>query len=147
MLAGPRSVKERARLWLAHPRDLGYDCRMKRLAALAMTTALMLLSAGPGAAQEPFHITFQRGRDEPSSLVLVGNVTNRGSRDVVDVWVTAEALNAEGRVVGQGIAFVGSELRAGRSTPFTVKLPPAEQAKSFRVAVSSFRYLIGAQSP
>jgi hypothetical protein len=66
---------------------------------------------------------------------------------VVDVWVTAEALSAEGHVVAMGIAFVGSQLRGGGSTPFTVKLPRAEQAKSFRVAVSSFRYLVGAQSP
>jgi hypothetical protein len=66
---------------------------------------------------------------------------------VVDVWVAAEALNARGRVVGRGLAFVTSQLPGRASTAFTVKLPRAEEAHSFRVFVSSFRYLFGTESP
>ena len=99
------------------------------------------------ATAQPFRITFQRERDEPSSIVLMGEVFNDGLRDVVDVWVTADALNAEGKVVGRGVAFVASFLRGRGTTTFTVKLPWAERAHSFRLVVSSFRYASGAQSP
>ena len=77
----------------------------------------------------------------------MGEVSSDGLRDVVDVWVTADALNAEGKVVGRGIAFVTSFLPGRGTTTFTVKLPRAEEAHSFRLVVSSFRYASGAQSP
>lgn len=108
---------------------------------------LVLLGAGVASAQ-PFRITFHRARDEASSIVLTGEVANDGHRDVVDVWVTAAALGAEGKVVGRGIAFVTSALSAGGPpAPFTVKLPRAEAVDSFRLGVSSFRYAYGEQSP
>jgi len=120
---------------------------MRRLAAIVLTANLVLLSGGPSAAQEQFRISFQRQPDEPTSLVLAGTLFNEGSRDVVDVWVGAEALNAGGRVVGRGLAFVGPLLRGRADTKFVVKLPRVEQVQSFRVFVSSFRYLGGAESP
>lgn len=120
---------------------------MRRLAAIVLTATLVLLSGGPGAAQEQFRISFERQPDEPTSLVLAGTLSNAGSRDVVDVWVGAEALNAEGRVVGRGLVFVSPLLRSRANTKFAVKLPRVEQVQSFRVFVSSFRYLVGAESP
>jgi hypothetical protein len=120
---------------------------MRFLAVVVLTASLALLSAGLGVAQAPFQITFHRAPDEPTSLVVAGTVSNDGSRDVVDVWVTADALNAQGRRVGRGTAFVASLLRGRASTAFTVKLPRADEAHSFRVFVSSFRYLSAAESP
>lgn len=120
---------------------------MRRLAAIVLTANLVLLSGGRSAAQEQFRISFQRQPDEPTSLVLAGTLFNEGSRDVVDVWVGAEALNAGGRVVGRGLAFVSPLLRSRADTKFAVKLPRVEQVQSFRVFVSSFRYLSGAESP
>jgi hypothetical protein len=107
---------------------------------------LVLLGVGLATAQ-PFRITFRRERDEPSSIVLMGEVFNDGLRDVVDVWVTADALNAEGKVVGRGLAFVTSLLPGRGTTTFAVKLPRVEEARSFRIGVSSFRYASGVQSP
>ena len=46
---------------------------------------LVLLGVELATAQ-PFRITFQRERDEPSSIVLMGEVFNDGLRDIVDVW-------------------------------------------------------------
>jgi hypothetical protein len=67
---------------------------------------------------------------------------------VVDVWVGAEALNAAGRVVGRGLAFVSPLLRGRAATKFRRQAAPrVEQVQSFRVFVSSFRYLAGAESP
>ena len=120
---------------------------MRRLGATVLTVSLLLLSGGRGAAQDQFRVSFQRQPDEPTSLVLAGIVANAGSRDVVDVWVTAQALDAGGRVVGRGVAFVSPMLRSRAEEKFVVKLPRAEQVQSFRVAVSSFRYLTGTESP
>jgi len=77
----------------------------------------------------------------------MGEVFNDGARDLVDVWVTADARNAEGKGVGRGVAFVAASLRGRGATAFTVKLPRAEQAQSFRLFVSSFRYASAEQSP
>ncbi len=120
---------------------------MRLLAAIVLTANLVLLAAEPGGAQEQFRITFQRQPDEPTSLVLAGHLSNEGSRDVVDVWVAAEALNAGGRIVARGLAFVSPLLRSRADTKFTVKLPRVEQVQSFRMSVSSFRYLVRAESP
>ena len=119
---------------------------MKLLVATVLTVTLVLLSGGPGAAQE-FRLTFERQPDEPTSLVLAGTLSNEGSRHVVDVWVGAEALNARGRVVARGLAFVSTLLPSRADTKFAVKLPRVEQVQSFRVFVSTFRYLGGAESP
>jgi hypothetical protein len=107
---------------------------------------LVLLEAGLATAQ-PFRITFRREPDEATSIVLKGEVFNDGSRDLVDVWVTADALDAGGKAVGRGLAFVAALLPGPGSTSFTVKLPRVEAARSFRLAVSSFRYRSTMESP
>jgi hypothetical protein len=113
---------------------------------IILAGCLVLLGVGLATAQ-PFRVSFRRDRDEPSSIVLMGDVFNDGLRDVVDVWVTAEALNGGHQIVGRGIAFVTSYLPGRGTTTFTVKLPRVEEARSFRLVVSSFRYASGAQSP
>jgi hypothetical protein len=113
---------------------------------IILAVCLVLLCVGLATAQ-PFRITFQRDRDEPSAIVLMGEVFNDGPRDVVAVWVTADALNAGDQVVGRGIAFVTSFLLGRGTTTFIVKLPRVEEARSFRLVVSSFRYASGVQSP
>jgi hypothetical protein len=112
------------------------------LVGIALAVCFVLLDVGLATAQ-PFHITFRREPDEPSSIVLTGEVVNDGQRDVVDVWVTADALSAEGKVVGRGIAHVASFLRGRGTSTFTVKLPRVGTVSSFRLAVSSFRYAFG----
>jgi hypothetical protein len=108
---------------------------------------LGLVGVGLAGAQQTFRITFHRGRDETSSVVLVGEVVNDGQRDVVDVWVTAQAENAGNQIVGRGMAYVTSFLPGRGTTAFVVKLPRAEDARSFQLVVSSFRYASAAQSP
>ena len=112
-----------------------------------MLAALLSLLAARLAIAQPFRITFQRERDEATSIVLKGEVFNEGGRDLVDVWITADALDAEGRAVGHGLAFVASVMPGPGRMSFTVKLPRVEGARSFRLAVSSYRYLSTMQSP
>lgn len=119
---------------------------MRTPVGIILAMCLVLLGEGLAIAQ-PFRITFRRDHDEPSSIVLMGEVSNDGLRDLVDVWVTADALNAGGQVVGRGMAFVTSFLPERGTTTFRVKLPRVDEARSFRLAVSSFRYASGTQSP
>jgi hypothetical protein len=113
---------------------------------IVLTVCLVLLGVGLATAL-PFRITFRRDRDEPTSIVLMAEVVNDGLRDVVDVWVTAEALNAGDQVVGRGIAFVTSSLPRRGTATFTIKVPRVEEARSFRLVVSSFRYASRVESP
>ncbi len=115
--------------------------------ALLLTACLLLIAFGPAAAQKQFRITHHRDPDEPSSIVLVGTVFNDDSRDVVDVWLTAEALDAGGKVVATGIVFVSSLIPARASTPLVVKLPRVEGAREFHLAVTRFRYRSVVESP
>jgi hypothetical protein len=107
----------------------------------------LLTFAMPGAAQEGFRTTFEVKSRDASAILLDGRVVNNTGGDVVDVWVTAEAVSASGKVLARGIAFVGSVIARGASAPFEVKLPGVAGAQTFRVAVSSFRAGSETQSP
>jgi len=121
--------------------------RIKAFSGIVLVALLGLVGVGLAGAQQTFRITFHRGRDETSSVVLVGEVVNDGPRDVVDVWVTAQAEHAGNQIVGRGMAYVTSFLPGRGTTAFVVKLPRAEDARSFQLVVSSFRYAYAAQSP
>jgi hypothetical protein len=114
---------------------------------IVLVALLILVGVGIAAAQQTFRITFHRARDETSSIVLVGEVVNDGPRDVVDVWVTAQAEDAGTEIVGRGMAYVTSFLPERATTAFVVKLPRVEDARPFQLVVSSFRYAYAAQSP
>ncbi len=111
---------------------------MRTPVGIILAVCLVLLGVGLATAQ-PFRITFRRDRDEPSSIVLMGEVFNDGLREVVDVWVTAEALNAGDKIVGRGIAFVTSFLPGRGTTTFAVKTAPGRRGSvvpSRRLVVS-----------
>ena len=117
-----------------------------RTAAIAIGVLLVLLALQAGATGQ-FRISYRMGPREPTSAVLVGTVFNDSPRDVVDVWVTAEALNASGTVVATGIAFVAGLLPGRDSVPFVAKVPAVEGVSMFRIEVTSFRYWALPQSP
>ena len=121
--------------------------RLNRRSFLGVVAAGLLAAARAAEGQPPFRLTFHREGDDPSSIVLAGELFNDGSRDVVDVWVTAEGLNVGGHVMVRGIAFVRSLIPGHRGTTFTVKLPRSEKVRSFRVFVSSFRYRSMTEAP
>jgi hypothetical protein len=112
----------------------------------AGVVAGLLLVAVTAGGQAGFRIAHQRDRDEPASTVVTGTVFNDDGRDVHDVWVTTEALDAAGKVVATGITFVSSLIPGHGRAAFTAKLPRVE-ARTFRLAVTSFRYGAGSQSP
>jgi hypothetical protein len=67
--------------------------------------------------------------------------------DVLDVYVTAEALDANRKVVARGIAFVSSSIPQSASAGFRINVPTPPSTASFRVTVSSFRSGLGSQGP
>lgn len=128
----------------AGARRSGRSHRTEAAIAAGLLTALVLFAAR-AAADGPFRITYaQRGRDA-KSYVLEGRVFNDADRDVLDVWVTAEALSASGKVLATGITFVGPLIASRDSASFLVKLPRVGDAEGFRLAVTSFRSTIRAQ--
>ncbi|HEU5322456.1 MAG TPA: FxLYD domain-containing protein [Methylomirabilota bacterium] len=112
--------------------------------ALAGVAFLLLASAAPG--QDNFRITYDVDR-RPNQVRLVGRVVNEGQVDVFEVSVTAEALDARGRVVASGISYVDSRIGRGESRPFVAVVPAAPMATRYRVGVSSFRAGFGYQAP
>ncbi len=113
---------------------------MRSLIGASLVGALVLIAGITDAAQSQFRITYHRERDEPSSIVLAGTVFNGETRDVVDVWLTAEALNPAGSVVATGLAFVAGRIYRHDSVSFVVKIPRVEGAHEFRLTVTNFRY-------
>ncbi len=109
--------------------------------------AALLLLAARGSADVHFRVTHRVKARDATGIVLEGQVFNDAGRDVVDVWVTAEALNASGTVLGTGIVFVSSMIRRGDNATFQAKLLAVEGVESFRLAVTSYRFATEVQSP
>ena len=117
----------------------------RRRAIFAAAAALVLLP-DLGRAQYPFHVayTVERGGSGPARVS--GRVLNESNVDVFDVYVTAEALDAGGKVLGRGLVFVSAAIPPRGSVPFAISIPAAQAAASFRVQVSSFRQGFGQQT-
>ena len=119
-------------------------CRRHVLWILAV--AALALVPGLGRAQDPFQLayTVERGGSGPARVN--GRVLNDGNFDAFDVYVTAEAVDAGGKVLGRGIVYVSSSIPPHGVVPFSIAIPAAQNAASFRVRVSSFRQGIGQQA-
>lgn len=119
-----------------------------RRAGLTILTAMALVILGTttAAAQENFRITYDVDTSNPGRTRVTGVVFNDARVEVLEVHVTAEALNSAGKVVGRGIAFVSPQIRQGGSAPFEAVVP-AKDAATYRVRVTSFRIGLGTQAP
>jgi hypothetical protein len=109
--------------------------------------ASLLVFVTLGAAQALFRITYDVEWRDAKAVMLEGRVFNDTGRDALDVWITAEALNASGKTVARGIAFVSSAISRGDNARFEVKLPSAEGVETFKIAVTSYRSGSEVQSP
>jgi hypothetical protein len=119
--------------------------RVTRRHAL-LAAAVMTLAPAVGRAEEAFQIRYTVERGGSGPVRVQGTVVNDARLDVYDVYVTAEALDAAGKVIGRGIVFVSGSIPARGSAPFVISIPAAQNAANFRVRVSSFRYGAGVQA-
>jgi hypothetical protein len=118
----------------------------RRRALWTLIAVGMTLAPAAGQAEDPFQLRYTVDRGGTGPVRVQGTVVNEARLDVYDVYVTAEALDASGKVVGRGIAFVSGSIPQRASAPFAVSIPAAQTATSFRVRVSSFRYGAGLQT-
>ena len=118
----------------------------RRRAIVTVAIAVLVLLPGLGHAFDPFHVayTVERGGSGPARVS--GRVLNEGYQDVFDVYVTAEALDAGGKVLGRGLVFVSASIPPRGVAPFAISIPAAQNAASFRVRVSNFRQGFGQQA-
>jgi hypothetical protein len=106
---------------------------------LALLTLAVFLVTAPALAQPGFRITYEVDDSRPGRARLNGRLTNERSDDIFEVSVTAEALDARGKVVARGISYVDSRIARGDTRVFAVTVPVVAGVTSFRVVVSSFR--------
>ena len=122
----------------------------RRLRLLRCLVVLVLLASVPAVGEEPFRITYSRSSRNPEDsthTVLVGTVFNNARRSALNVYLTAEALNAAGHVVATGVAYVSPGIDAHGAADFVVKVPRTQGTTSFRLMITSFRYGLGPQGP
>src|SRR5439155_24475967 len=87
--------------------------------------ALLALTATPvpAQAQAKFKVTYQVERTDSNRVYLAGRVYNDASVDAVDVYVTAEALDASGKELARGVAFVARSIPARSDADFSARVP------------------------
>jgi hypothetical protein len=112
---------------------------------VALALGIVALTVVAGGAQETFRVTWNVDRSSPARTRITGQVFNDGRFDAVDVSVTAEAIDAGGKVVARGISFVASSIPPRSSAAFEAAVPAPSSATTFRVRVSSFRFGYGMQ--
>jgi hypothetical protein len=114
---------------------------------LGLTTILVVLGAEETRGQDGFRITYDVDRSRADRARLTGRVVNERADDVFEVSITAEALDARGKVLARGISYVDSRINRGDGRPFSMSVPTVAGTASFRVAVSSFRAGFATQGP
>jgi hypothetical protein len=119
----------------------------------AVALALLVIAAGLGLSVEParaqngFRITYDVDRTRPDRARVTGRVVNERNEDVFEVSVTAEALDAKGKVLSKGIAYVDSKISRGDTRTFSMSVPTIAGTSEFRVVVSNFRAGMAPQGP
>jgi hypothetical protein len=125
---------------------MSISAHARRLVVLLFAASLALI-AGEARAQDGFRITYDVDRSRAERARLTGHVVNERSEDVFEVSVTAEALDAKGKVLARGITFVDSRIARGDGRPFSMNVPVVAGTTGFRVVVSSYRAGFSSQGP
>lgn len=112
---------------------------------LTVALGVVALAAAVVGAQEQFRVTWDVDRATPGRTRITGRVFNDAAVDVLNVYVTAEALDAGGKVVARGVSFVASSIPPRSNAPFEASVPAPSGGTNVRVRVSSFRFGYGAQ--
>jgi len=127
---------------------------MSRIVSSAAWRRILLCSivvaaiAASAPAQTPSNLRVVHTVDKatPPTAELSGRVYNDGTVDVIDVYVNAAAVDQSGKVLAQGIPYVGMVPARG-SAPFKARMPVVASATGYRVGINSFRFAIGRDAP
>ena len=115
------------------------------LPAVALLASTLFSVSVLAQAPAPFRITHTLDKGTQPQVNVAGRIFNDARADAIDVYVTAEALDASGKVIASGVSYVGS-VTSGSSSAFVVKVPSARAAASFRVLVTSYKFGFANQS-
>jgi hypothetical protein len=104
--------------------------------------------AALAAGQTPsnLRVTYNVDKTTPPTAELSGRVYNDGSVDVIDVYVNAAAVDQSGKVLAQGIPYVGAVPARG-SAPFKARVPVVPGATGYKVGINSFRFTTVREAP
>ncbi len=127
---------------------------MSRIVSSAAWRRILLCSivvaavAASATAQTPSNLRVVHTVDKttPPTAELSGRVYNDGTVDVIDVYVNAAAVDQSGKVLAQGIPYVGMVPARG-SAPFKARVPVVPGATGYRVGINSFRFAFGRDAP
>jgi hypothetical protein len=127
---------------------------MLRIVSSAVWRCIMLCSlvvvgvAALAVAQTPsnLRVTYNVDKATPPTAELSGRVYNDGSADVIDVYVNAAAVDQSGKVLAQGIPYVGAVPARG-SAPFKARVPVVPGATGYKVGINSFRFTTVREAP
>ena len=102
---------------------------------------IVLAAATSVTAQTPttLRVTHTIDKTGPTSTEISGYVYNDGSVDVIDVYVNAAAIDHSGKILAQGIPYVGM-IPARGNAPFKARVPVVPGATGFRVGINSARF-------
>jgi len=114
---------------------------------LVIVLAVLLLITVEASGQDGFRITYEVDRTRAERARLTGRIVNERAEDVFEVSVTGEALDARGKVLARGIAYVDSKIGRGDGRPFSLSVPTVAGTANYRVVVSSFRAGFSSQAP
>ena len=114
---------------------------------LTLTAWVLGLLVSAASGQENFRITYKVDKSDSDRTKVSGFVFNDARVDVLDVYITAEAVDGAGKVVARGITFVSPMIRQGANAPFDASIPAPATATAFRVRVTGFRLGLGYQAP
>jgi hypothetical protein len=113
-----------------------------------LCSVVVATAAAPATAQPSsnLRVTHTVDKTSPPTAELSGRVYNDGSVDVIDVYVNAAAVDQSGKVLAQGIPYVGTVPARG-SSPFKARVPVVAGATGYRVGINSFRFAFGREAP
>ena len=109
------------------------------LAALAMALGL--------EAQEALRVVYTVDQSNPEQVQVIGTVFNDSMQDVFDVSVTAEALDARGKVVPAASLMWAGACQAAAMRRSCARSRPVTAAVRYRAAVSAARAGVSPQAP
>lgn len=117
---------------------------VRRTLLFSIVIALALMSVDRIAAQAPstLRVTHRVDKTGPTFAELSGWVFNDGAVDAIDVYVNAAAVDGSGKVLAQGIPYVGP-VPSRSSVPFKARVPVVAGATGYRVGINSFRFGMG----
>jgi hypothetical protein len=117
----------------------GLDAAAWRRGFLCTLTVLAVATSVAAQSPSSLRVTHTIDKTGPTSTEISGYVYNDGSIDVIDVYVNAAAIDQSGKVLAQGIPYVGM-IPARGNAPFKARVPTVPGATGFRVGINSVRF-------